>query len=88
MFIVFSPRGGKVKTVTASGVPNVTSEDQSGIPAAVQMAKSADTVVLLANSSMSRNAIQRESKAARKGKNSVAHKGKIGQPNRALNGAL
>mmetsp|Transcript_23199 Transcript_23199/g.65835 ORF Transcript_23199/g.65835 Transcript_23199/m.65835 type:complete len:902 (+) Transcript_23199:68-2773(+) len=37
---------GKVRTVTTPGVPNVLSEDQSGIPAAVQMAKDADTVVL------------------------------------------
>jgi len=39
-------QGGKVKTVSTPGVPNVQSEDKSGIPAAVQMAKDADTVVL------------------------------------------
>lgn len=39
-------QGGKVKTVTTPGVPNVLSEDQSGIAAAVQMAKDADTVIL------------------------------------------
>lgn len=37
---------GKVKTSSVLGVPNVLSEDQSGIPDAVKMAKSADTVVL------------------------------------------
>ena len=38
--------GGQVRTVSALGVPTVLSEDQSGIPAAVQLAQSADTVVL------------------------------------------
>ncbi|CAE8633925.1 unnamed protein product [Polarella glacialis] len=38
-------RGG-VQTVTAASVANETTEDQSGIPAAVEMAKDADTVVL------------------------------------------
>jgi hypothetical protein len=39
-------QGGRVTTVSTLGVPNVESEDQSGIPAAVEMAKTADTVVL------------------------------------------
>lgn len=39
-------QGGEVKTTNCLGVPNVTSEDQSGIPQAVEMAASADTVVL------------------------------------------
>jgi hypothetical protein len=46
-------QGGKVKTVTQLGVPNVKSEDQSGIPAAVQMAKDADTVVLAVGTDLS-----------------------------------
>jgi beta-glucosidase-like glycosyl hydrolase len=39
-------QGGKVKTVTTGAIPSVLSENQSGIPAAVEMARSADTVVL------------------------------------------
>ncbi|CAJ1441850.1 unnamed protein product [Effrenium voratum] len=39
-------RNGQVKTVSVAGVPNVLSEDQSGIPAAVEAAKKADTVLL------------------------------------------
>ena len=35
-----------MKTVSVAGVPNVLSEDQSGIPAAVEAAKKADTVRL------------------------------------------
>merc|ERR1712159_619431 len=46
-------QGGKVKTVSTHGVPNVKSEDQSGIPAAVQMAKDADTVVLAVGTDLS-----------------------------------
>ena len=38
--------GGQVKTVSAPGVPTALSEDQSGIPDAVKLAQSADTVVL------------------------------------------
>mmetsp|Transcript_107725 Transcript_107725/g.303479 ORF Transcript_107725/g.303479 Transcript_107725/m.303479 type:complete len:901 (+) Transcript_107725:91-2793(+) len=39
-------QGGKVKTTSAPGVPGVTSENRSGIPAAVKLAKDADMVVL------------------------------------------
>jgi hypothetical protein len=35
------------ETSTMLGVPNACSEDQTGIPAAVMMAKAADTVVLV-----------------------------------------
>jgi beta-D-xylosidase 4 len=38
--------GGKVKTVTAAGVPKPSSEDQSRIHQAVNVAKGADTVIL------------------------------------------
>lgn len=44
---------GSVKTVSTLGVPNVLSEDQSGIPAAVDLAKSADTVVLAVGTDLS-----------------------------------
>ncbi|CAE7266592.1 BXL3 [Symbiodinium sp. CCMP2456] len=44
---------GQVKTVSALGVPNVLSEDQSGIPAAVELAKHADTVVLAVGTDLS-----------------------------------
>ena len=37
---------GTGKVVTAPGVPNAGSNDMSGIPAAVAMARAADTVVL------------------------------------------
>lgn len=46
-------QGGQIKTVSTSGVPNVLSEDQSGIPAAVRMAQTADTVVLAVGSDLS-----------------------------------
>ena len=35
-----------MKTESIAGVPSVLSEDQSGIDAAVEMAKKADTVLL------------------------------------------
>ena len=38
--------GGQVKTESIAGVPSVLSEDQSGIDAAVEMAKRVDTVLL------------------------------------------
>ncbi|CAE7387994.1 BXL6 [Symbiodinium necroappetens] len=44
---------GQVKTVSALGVPTVLSEDQSGIPAAVELAKGADTVVLAVGTDLS-----------------------------------
>lgn len=46
-------QNGQVKTVSSLGVPTVLSEDQSGIPAAVQMAKEADTVVLAVGTDLS-----------------------------------
>ena len=39
-------KGGQVKTESIAGVPSVLSEDQSGIDAAVEMAKKVDTVLL------------------------------------------
>jgi beta-glucosidase-like glycosyl hydrolase len=45
--------GGLVKTNTTPGVPDVLSNDESGIPAAVEMAREADTVVLAVGTDLS-----------------------------------
>eukprot|EP00931_Biecheleriopsis_adriatica_P051458 TRINITY_DN29844_c0_g1_i2.p1 TRINITY_DN29844_c0_g1~~TRINITY_DN29844_c0_g1_i2.p1 ORF type:complete len:805 (+),score=148.68 TRINITY_DN29844_c0_g1_i2:44-2416(+) len=46
-------QSGTVNTVTTPGVPSVLSENQSGIAAAVDMARKADTVVLAVGSDLS-----------------------------------
>eukprot|EP00435_Cladocopium_sp_Y103_P040526 s2108_g11.t1 len=45
--------GGQVKTESIAGVPSVLSEDQSGIDAAVEMAKRVDTVLLAVGTDLS-----------------------------------
>eukprot|EP00438_Fugacium_kawagutii_P019650 Skav232823 [mRNA] locus=scaffold614:684140:687934:- [translate_table: standard] len=45
--------GGRVKTQSIAGVPSVLSEDQSGIDAAVEMAKKVDTVILAVGTDLS-----------------------------------
>lgn len=46
-------KGGQVKTESIAGVPSVLSEDQSGIDAAVEMAKKVDTVLLAVGTDLS-----------------------------------
>ena len=45
--------GSAAKVVTTAGVPTVLSDDTSGIPAAVEMAKAADVVVLAVGTDLS-----------------------------------